>query len=161
MKNGFEVEAFLLILATWNFARFRYAVRGFKLSKFQKIIKKLEPHFKKLQHEDFRSINFDDYKKEIRHVFSTFSKIKGVEQTGASKLLHLKNPKVFVMWDKYIREHYGFRRGDADDYFNFLKKMQEIFGASKVSSKDKTLAKLVDEHNYITITTPALNKRKK
>ena len=42
MKNGFEVEAYLLILATWNFARFRYAVRGFKLSNFQKIIKKLE-----------------------------------------------------------------------------------------------------------------------
>ena len=89
MKNGFEVEAYLLILATWNFARFRYAVRGFKLSKFQKIIKKLESYFRKLRNEDFRNINFDNYKKEIKYIFTTFSKIKGIEQTGTSKLIHL------------------------------------------------------------------------
>jgi len=161
IKRGFEIEAFLLILAIWNIARFRFAVRGFKLSKFKETIKKLESHFKKLKNEDFRTIDFDKYTSEIKYIFTILSKIKGIEQTGASKLIHLKNPKVFVMWDGFIRRYYGFRKGNSEDYFNFLKKMQKLFGDEKISSKNRTFAKLIDEHNYITISRPALDKKKK
>ena len=65
------------------------------------------------------------------------------------------------MWDGFIRRYYGFRKGNSEDYFNFLKKMQKLFRNEKVSSKSRTLAKLIDEHNYITISRPALDKKKK
>ena len=32
---GFRIEAHLLILATWNFARFRYVTRTFRLDDYQ------------------------------------------------------------------------------------------------------------------------------
>jgi hypothetical protein len=161
IKRGFEIEAFLLILSIWNFARFRYAIKDFELLKFKNKIKKINPHFYKFKNKNFKDINFDKYKKEIKYIFKILSDIKGIEKTGATKLMHLKNPNVFVMWDGYIRKNYGFKEGNADNYFDFLKKMQELFGSSKVSTKNKTLTKLIDEHNYITITQPALNKNKK
>lgn len=161
MKKGFEIEAFLLILSTWNFARFRYVMRSFNLDKFKKIVKNLEPLFKKFKRSNFKTINFDKYKTEIKKIFRTLSVIKGIEKTGAPKLMHLKVPKVFVMWDSYIRLRYGFKKGNADDYFNFLKLMQEKFRDIRVQRSDRTLAKLIDEHNIITITEPALKGSKK
>lgn len=157
MRKGFEIEAFILILSTWNFARFRYAVRSFNLDKFKDTIKKLSPIFKKFEKCDFKTINFDKYEEDIKKVFETLAAIKGIEKTGAPKLMHLKVPKVFVMWDMYIRKYYGFNTGDADDYFNFLKKMQGLFKEAKIP-KDRTLAKYIDEHNFKTITTPALKE---
>ncbi len=59
VKNGFKTEAYLLMLSTWNFACFRYALKGFNLDKFIKTMERLEPLFKKLKREDFRMINFD------------------------------------------------------------------------------------------------------
>jgi len=160
MQNGFEIEAFLLILSTWNFARFRYAMRSFNLDKFKNTIKKLNPIFKKFEKCDFKTINFDKYKKDIKQIFKTLALIKGVEKTGAPKLMHLKVPKVFVMWDMYIRNYYGFNKGDADDYLNFLKKMQSLFKEAE-TSKNRTLAKYIDEHNFKTITESILKKNRK
>jgi len=73
--------------------------------------------------------------------------------------MHLKIPQVFVMWDGYIRSYYGFKNGDAEDYFNFLKKMQSKFPDVK-EMFGRTIPKLIDEHNYKTITKPALEKKK-
>lgn len=157
MRKGFETEAFIFMLSTWNFARFRFAIKTFDLDRFNKIMRGLEPRFKKFYTRSFKTIDFDKYEKDIKMIFKTLSEIKGIEKTGASKLMHLKEPEVFVMWDRYIRKHYGFVNGNADDYFDFLRKMQELFSDAKAGS-DRTLAKLVDEHNYKTITEPALRK---
>jgi hypothetical protein len=35
---GFRIEAHLLILATWNFARFRYVTRTFNLAEYQQTL---------------------------------------------------------------------------------------------------------------------------
>lgn len=160
MKKGFETESCLLMLSIWNSARFRYAVRGFNLDKFENTLKKLRPSFKKFEKLDFKTINFRDYKSDIKKIFKTLAAIKGIEKTGTPKLMHLKVPKVFVMWDTFIREHYGFNEGGTDDYFDFLEKTQNIFKNAEVL-KDRTLAKLIDEHHYITITQPALEEQKK
>lgn len=159
MRKGLEIEAYLLMLSTWNFACFRYAVRSFNLDKFKLAFKKLEPHFKKFKKLDFQTIDFDKYQKDIKKIFLTLSEIKGVQKTGAPKLMHLKVQQVFVMWDTYIRNYYGFKKGDADDYFDFLKLMQKDFHNVKARS-DRTIAKLIDEHNFKTITEPALRKIK-
>ena len=161
IKKGFQAEAFLLMMATWNFARFRYAVRTFNLVEFEKKIKQLEPVFKKFYGKDFKTINFDDYSSEIKKIFNVLAGIKGIEKTGATKLMHLKDPKVFVMWDGYIRNYYGFKKGDYRDYIAFLKLMQEKFENIKPKS-GRTPAKLIDEHNYITITRQIIdNKQEK
>jgi len=156
-KKGFEIEALLLMLATWNFASFRYAVRGFNLDEFIKIIKKVKSILKLLQKEDFKNINFDKYSKEIKKSFRLLSGMKGIQKTGASKVLHILFPKIFVMWDGYIRRYYGFKKGDENDYLNFLKLMQQKFFYVK-DLKERTAAKLIDEHNYKTITMPTLKK---
>ncbi len=157
IKNGFKTEAYLLMLSTWNFACFRYALRGFNLDKFIKTMERLEPLFKKLKKEEFKGINFDKYSKEIKIIFNTLSKIKGIQKTGAPKLMHLAVPKVFVMWDTYIRKYYGLKRGDFNDYMNFLKLMQKQFPSVK-PVQGRTIAKLIDEHNFKTITEPIFKK---
>lgn len=157
MEKDCEIEAFMFILSTWNFARFRYAMRDFDLETFIKEVKKLAPLFQKIQKEDFKSISFDKYSLEIKQIFNVLANIKGIEKTGASKLMHLKLPGVFVMWDGYIRKAYGYNTGNADEYISFLKKMQKMFSKTKIKS-DRTLAKLIDEHNYKKFTMPALAK---
>ena len=49
------------------------------------------------------SIDLSVYGSHITSIFNALSAIKGVEFTGAPKLMHLKNPGLFVMWDDYIR----------------------------------------------------------
>jgi len=159
IKKDCKIEAFLLMLSTWNFACFRYAWKSFDLSRFTKAIKDAETLLKKTQRKNLKTIDFDNYSKETKKAFTILANIKGVQKTGAPKLMHLLSPKVFVMWDAYIRKHYGFKKGDADDYFAFLKLMQRRFPNVK-SFSSRTGAKLIDEHNYITITLPALRKNK-
>lgn len=161
MKHGFDIEAYIMMLSIWNFARFRYAVRSFDLDNFCEIIKKLEPVFRKFSGQTFEKIDLDKYGSDIKKIFSFLVNIKGIEKTGAPKLMHLRVPDVFVMWDVWIRNFYGFKNGDPDDYLNFLKLMQDKFGNIKKPVSDRTLAKLIDEHNYITITLPGLKKNKK
>lgn len=160
IEKGFETEAFLFILSTWNFATFRYTMKEFDLNNFKKVVENLKSYFIKFKDKTIETINFDEYKNEITHIFNTLSEIKGIQYTGASKLMHLTVPNVFIMWDAYIRKALGFKYGDGQDYFNFLKKMKEEFKhISKVDGR--TLAKCIDEYNYVKFTlTPALRKKK-
>ena len=178
INNNFEMEAYFLILATWNFARFRYAVNDFDINGFEEKIKKLDSIFNKLKDEDFRTINFDRYKEDIKKIFVTLSSIKGVEFTGASKIMHLKNRFVFIMWDGYIKgekpkKYYNelkivkngdwkFKRyqNNPEVYFQFLKDMQERFKGINLQSNEKTFAKVIDEFNYVNITLPIQNMEK-
>jgi hypothetical protein len=178
INNNFEMEAYFLILATWNFARFRYAVNDFDINGFEAKIKKLNPFFNQLKGENIKTINFDRYKEAIKKIFETLSSIKGVEFTGASKIAHLKNRSVFVMWDGYIKgekpkKYYNelkivkngdwkYKRywNDPEDYFQFLKDMQERFKNINFQSNEKTFAKAIDEFNYVNITLPIQNREK-
>lgn len=178
IKNNFEIEAYFLILATWNFAGFRYAVKDFDIAGFKEKIKELNPYFDKLQTEEFRRINFDKYKADIEKIYDTLSSIEGVKHTGASKIMHLKNRNVFIMWDGYIsgnkpKKYYnkleivkkGYWRPkkykkDAESYFQFLKDMQELFKNINSRYAKKTFTKAIDEYNYVNITLPILNMLK-
>ena len=160
IEKGFETEAFLFILSTWNFATFRYAMKDFDLNNFKEIVTNLKPYFGKFKNESIETINLDNRKEDIKYIFGVLSKIKGIQYTGASKLMHLTVPEVFVMWDGYIRKAWGFKKGYSEDYFNFLKKMQEEF--EKIGkNKSRTMAKCIDEYNYVKFTLPALEKNRK
>ena len=159
IEKGLETEAFLFILSTWNFATFRYAMKEFDLENFKKLVNNLKPYFEKFKGESIETINFDNHKKDIKYIFQELSNIKGIQYTGASKLMHLTIPEVFVMWDAYIRKAWGLKEGKEEDYFNFLKLMQKEFKEME-KSKDRTLSKLIDEYNYVEYTLPALEKNR-
>ncbi len=63
------------------------------------------------------------------------------------------------MWDGYIRKAWDFKKGDSEDYFNFLIKMQDEFKHIK-KVEEKTLTKCIDEYNYVKFTLPALQKNR-
>jgi len=151
VKKGLEIEAYLLFLSTWNFAAFRYVMTTFDLGEFKKTLKKIEPLHRRLRRMKFKTANFDKHEAEIKTIYSELAAIDGIKMTGAPKLMHLKNPELFVMWDNRIRTYYGFRKGDAKDYINFLKLMQEKFKNQK-PRKGETLARTVDVININRIT---------
>jgi len=172
IKNNFKIEAYILILATWNFARFRYVMNNFDILGFQDTLDDLEPHFEEVKNEDIRTIDVDRYKAEMTEIFNKLSSIKGIEFTGASKIMHLKNRNVFVMWDGYIKgekpkKYYDeleivkngvwkYKRymNDSENYVQFLKDMQEKFKDISFQSTEKTFAKAIDEYNFVNITIP-------
>ncbi|MFA6989514.1 MAG: hypothetical protein WC197_05535 [Candidatus Gastranaerophilaceae bacterium] len=164
VDNGLMAEAFIFILTTWNSGRFRmFATTKFDYNEFTKLVEKLKPFLNKFKDKNFETIHFDDFKEDIKHIYSKLSVVKGVEYTGAAKAMHLGNREVFVMWDENIRRHYGFKKTGLD-YLNFLKKMQvEFKGIKKYEGVTyaKSLAKCIDEYNYITYTLLPKEKNKK
>ncbi len=150
IEKGFEVEAYVLILATWNFARFRYFMKNFDLHKFQEIITEVNPVFKKLENIKFEDIDYTNLSliSDIKFIFTQIKQI--AEQTGASKIMALKNPGLFIMWDTEIRRMYKIEnKGEADDYILFLIKMREHFKDINWKSKTRPFAKVIDEYNYV------------
>lgn len=158
VNKSFETEGFLLMLSTWNRARFNRFTNTFDIDGFKNSVRELNPIFVKLKDQTLKSANFDDIKEDIKIIYNNWSKIKGVEYTGTSKIMHLKNPKLFVMWDTSIRKHYNFNKCTSDEYVEFLKRMQKLSKGIKWNNRSKTLAKAIDEYNYVRITLPALKK---
>jgi len=171
-NNGFKMEAYILILATWNFGHFRYVVKNFNIQKFKKKVEKVQYSIDKMKEETIRYINFDKYEKDIDKIYTNLAQIDGVKYTGASKVMHLMNPHLFVMWDNNIRgqklkRHYqklgivkkGYwsskRYGDdAKSYIHFLKDIQGLFGHLTYQDNTRTFAKAIDEYNYWNISRP-------
>ena len=123
IEKGFEVEAYILILATWNFARFRYFMKNFDLREFQEVINRVNPVFNKLENTHFENIDLTDKTVviDIKFIYNQLKKI--AEQTGASKIMALKNSKLFVMWDTEIRKMYKINnKVDDDDYIQLYRK---------------------------------------
>lgn len=114
-----------------------------------------------------------------RMVFGCYSVLRNVVgPTAVSKILHLTNPRFFVMWDEAIREGARLRATNiADGYLEFLKNMRSIAKRVaedfRVSYSDEklgpavflsrklglhpplSLAKFIDEYNWITVTRQA------
>ena len=147
---GYETEAYVLLLATWNFAGFRYLVTDFNANKFETAVKKLNPVFDRLKAQTLQDANLDD-KALAQDIKLIYRKLKGmVKQTGASKLMALKNPALFVMWDTKIRRMYRINNAaDPDDYLRFLEHMKQEFAHIKWAHAVTPLAKAIDEYNYI------------
>lgn len=146
----YEVEAYVLILATWNFAGFRYLVNDFNTNKFEAAVKKLNPVFDRLKGQTLQTVDLGDeaLAKDIKLIYR---KLKGlVKQTGASKMMALKNPDLFVIWDTKIRKMYKIdNKADPDHYIQFLKKMKGLFSHIRWTDTKRPLAKAIDEYNYI------------
>jgi hypothetical protein len=172
LNHGFKTGAYLLLLATWNFAGFRYAVTSFDLVAFEETANSLETNFRRLDGKDIRTADFDSLREDVATIYDVLSQIKGIRYTGAPKMMHLRNPRLFVMWDAYVRGDKArkayeeldiVRCGDwevksygtsASGYLEYLKDMQHKFVGVSFIEEKKTLAKAIDEFNYVNITLP-------
>lgn len=154
LNLGFDFEAFALILSTWNFARFRYVMNSIKSYDFEKLIIENEKLYKEIEDLKFRTVDFTNIEliRCISSVYNSYRGIKGIEQTGASKMMALRIPELFIMWDTKIRKFYKIRnKGTFEDYLFYLKKLQLKFNHLRWENKDKPFAKAIDEYNYYTV----------
>ncbi len=122
------------------------------------VLRNLEPHLETLRKKSFLHIRFDDKEisKNIKEAYEDLNNVKHVGATAVSKILHLMNPEIFVMWDEKICDMYNVK-GSANGYLEFLEKNQRLLKGiftekecAKLRSKfgNKTLAKLIDEFNW-------------
>ena len=151
--------------------------------------KQLAPFLRVLEGETLEGIVLDKTKlvrdeklmnQEIIHrIFDKTSDMgkNGYRPVPASKLLHMVNPKLFVMWDNNIGKEYVSKLNGSHYAYEFLPKMQqEANEAIEIFMKDtgldriaaikeienrcgRTFAKLVDEYNYIKHTRPKRGKK--
>ena len=165
IKDDYPLHAAVIILTTWNAGRFKYLKpKNYKefLINLKEALNSCKPLFDKLKDKKFRTSNFDELTNEIKEIYSKLSKIEGVKHTGASKIFHLFCPNLIVMWDDCIRRMYGKKKcrekygikieGNNptwQDFLNFQKLMQKIFGHIDWDEKEKTLPKAIDEYNYV------------
>jgi hypothetical protein len=153
IDSDFEIEAYILILATWNFAGFRYVLRKFDLDRFRETIAAVNPIFARLAAHSFESANFDLLAPDITTIYSQLRPLVG--QTGTSKIMHFKNPKLFVMWDTAIRSYYRVPNvGSSEHYLDFLRLMRATFGNVRWTHKDRSFAKSIDEYNLAIAHPP-------
>ncbi len=158
--DAHPLQASIIILAVWNTGRFRFIASDTQnLLDLQKAIEESKPLFEKVRGKDFKTVNFDEIGDAVKQIYSILSKVKGVEYTGTSKVMHLLNKELFVMWDTDIRDKYDYYV-TGEDYFKFLKEMQEMFKDVEWNMPNKTFAKAIDEYNQVTITIPKRPKRK-
>jgi len=156
------LHASLIILATWNVSRWRFMANDTqRLEEMKRAIEETKPFFEQLKSKEFRTVNFDEIEIAVKKIYSEFAKIEAVKYTGASKVMHLLNRNLFVMWDTDTRREYGFYNDDENDYFSFLKLMQEKFKGIEWNLPNKTFAKAIDEYNQVKITLPKMKERYK
>jgi hypothetical protein len=147
IRSDHEIAAYVLIMATWNFARFRYVTRTFDVNRFRDTIERIRPLFEKLAAESLRTADLTTLAVDIAAIYSALKDV--VEQTGASKIMHFKQPMLFVMWDVAIRKHYHVpARCSPEDYVSFLRLMKDTFGHLAWDESERTFAKAIDEYNF-------------
>ena len=170
--DGWKAEATLLLLATWNTAAFRYAIH-FPLEEYEKELAAVVAELQPFTGRTLASLTEQD-RKPIEDAFNRLRPFTGVGATGASKILHLINSDVFVMWDQYIRgdsiisdsvykqipfiNKHDFRiyryESTGSDYFDFLLACQQYLPFATYPNKTQT--KQIDEFYYYHITKPVM-----
>lgn len=141
-----------------------------------KLRKAVEQVTNKVKTWNLVKMNLWEYHKEIIEIFRIFVNTAKPDKngkqkknyTGASKALHILNPKFFVMWDYKIRDGYGCCENE-EGYFNFLlrcqKKIEKIISTyesdypsgQEISQRiyegpPKSIVKLLDEYNIAKYT---------
>ena len=149
----------------------------------QSALRKIQPDLDTLKNDTILDVCLNKDKREL--ICRSFKVLAGCnrkghnEATGASKMLHIINPKLFVMWDGAIRTGYicklqgKLEKKDWIWYTEFLQEMQrlakqavcEVMERDKSHSREtaiasltgckRTLAKALDEYNFMKYTKEA------
>lgn len=166
-----EVEKLFGFIRSWD-----YHFDGDE-KRFQQIYEQIAPEVKVLKNKGIESVELEDEKveKRIKDVFDNLANLSSYkyQSTDCSKMLHTMLPNLIVMWDREIRR--GVLGSPDKNWgtpyvWEFLPRMQKeareaiaAFGQltdlapmeamNAVERKcGKTVAKLVDEHNYVIFT---------
>jgi hypothetical protein len=106
---------------------------------------KTSSYFEKLKKEELKLEKVDlgnfEIAEAIRNIFQIFSEKRSIGSTGASKVIHLIYPELFMMWDNSIRSAYhrihpSYHRKSEDVascYIEFMKNCKDI--AASISSR--------------------------
>jgi len=148
-------------LASWGRMGRNVERQNFDWRRLVEAIENQRQNLDKLKKGTILSIRLDKVASIIKEVYNG-TKIRHLGPTGISKMLHLLNPELFVMWDNNIRRKIGKKpfRASSSGYLNFLKWIQnELIEATKGRTVEeirnkiggeyidrKTLAKLADEY---------------
>ena len=148
----------------------------------QRALREIQPDLDTLKNETILDVCLNKDRREL--ICRSFKVLAGCnrkghnEATGASKMLHIINPKLFVMWDGAIRSGYicklqsKLEKRDWIWYTEFLQEMQRLANLAVEQLKDKngtschdaikslkcgkrTLAKALDEYNFMKYTKEA------
>jgi hypothetical protein len=169
-------EIIKMFLIHWGGMRRTVGREGLGWEQLTRRLREAKDAFQKLYGKSLLDIDFDDVgvRDAIMRTYEAVN-IKYIGATAISKILHLLNPEVYVMWDEKIRRKYRVR-GNAKGYIDFLKQMKkEVEEALKERAREKrcsikevaeeickelpskklgkeysrkTLAKLIDEYNW-------------
>jgi len=125
----------------------------------------------RLEEVSFDSLvdHLDDIKVVFRRIASVRAGVRTVGATATSKILHLVNPRFFMMSDRNIRHGYGYS-DDEVGYGRFVRYMKSFADAliheyssarnipvnsvfsslvSECKSRATTIPKLLDEYNWV------------
>jgi len=170
VEKDFALEGCILLLATWNAARFS-KVR-FQVDALRDALTDLRDDFSAFAGYSIQTVDLEFHRSRIEAMFDRLAAIKGVEYTGAAKLLHLMLPELFIPWDAYIRGRndkverlysglpcvisgkWCLVRYDemGCGYVDFLLDMQSRVRGLAYANGSKTLPKNLDEWNYVRVT---------
>jgi len=169
------------LLREWNISYYRYrpSLKQRICNDLDNFLKGNNPQLASLQAKMLGQLDSSDIE-VTSGLYEALSKYYSIGQTGASKVLHIFIPKVFVMWDDFICKEYhhlhsGHKPQDIVCYREFVKTCNEVAKAirTKISEEElsichpsfevsgfkKTLAKMIDECNYAQFTLPRLSSR--
>ena len=171
-KPSYEEAAILLSFANGWSARMQC-----KVDDVQWAIEKIQPYLDALKGKSILDVCLDERNREL--ICRSFKVLAGCnrkgrnEATGASKILHIINPKLFVMWDGAIRTGYICKLGKTNEgwiwYTEFLQAMQNLAkcaidqvvcecgvsyseATESLTCSGHTLAKTLDEYNFMKYT---------
>lgn len=167
------IRSLLLILYTWN-ARGMFRREGKLAYEDMKRLLEQIPDIEWLVTQDsLTSFDFENDDERLAAVYNSFQNdypdVEGFGDVGASKVMHLLNPELTVMWDDEIRVGWGEREetgnfskwsGSSINFIRFQKAMKQIALELEKDDKfreyledeDKTTAKIIDEYNYQKFT---------
>ena len=151
-----RVDDILDFLKKW---RIRVKIDGSKLDKAiqvnQSTLSRLRRREYQITDANLRDTNTHDAIIELFGIFSKKVSIGRHTYTGASKILHVMVPNLFVMWDDAIRWAYACRSQDeehGEDYFTFLKRTQgelkeaiRSYGIQHNCSDEEAMKKIGEE----------------
>jgi len=124
-------------------------------------LKKMTENLKELKKYNLKDIPINKKYLIIQDIYETIRQA-GFGPTATSKIMHIINPSLFVMWDTAMRadKYYRCKSATPNQYIEFMKKIQNICKTLKIKQKEvkitvkrkPTLVKMIDEANYIMIT---------
>lgn len=162
-------------LIQWGMMGRTVGREGLNWKKLSETLRSLEIDFDVLRNRRFLTIDLNKRKVSIA-IKNIFSRIRSIPyiggHTSTPKIMHLLNPEIFVMWDEAIRKTCNKRNKRITDsstgYLEFLKEIQKelrlSLGAHQKETggsldelekeirskyKNKTLARIVDEYNWM------------